>query len=145
MNGPIRPAEPPSREKYLELSESFILAREKFNAEELHALLDFNVLLTIIGEQATIYPFRNRYFGQDAVIDLITAFRTSFKCTGDLILDRLVDGDRVVVLHEAILVHRATGKAGSVIVSEWFRFRLGRIVEIRLFCDGEALRKLLDE
>lgn len=134
-----------SREEIEALIKRFILARVTFDVEELRAQLDYNVLLTVIGEPASIYPLVNRRFGQDAVIEFIDSFRTSFESGGSEILDMLIDGNRAVVMRKAIFVHRATGKSCPVHKCEWLRFRKGRIVEIAHFNDNDAMRKLLDE
>lgn len=134
-----------NREEITTLIERFIRARAAFDIDELRDVLDYNVFFTVIGDPVSIYPFVNRRFGHDAVIDFIAAFKTNFECGGNEILNIVIDVDRAVVLRKAIFVHRGSGRSSPVHMSEWLRFRMGRIVEIALFNDNDAMRRLLDE
>jgi hypothetical protein len=101
MAGSIKPSETPGREAISELVDGFILARAKFDVEALQSLIDYNALLVMIGDAKSIYPFANRTFGRDAIVELITAFKISFECGGNEILNKLIDGDTACVLRKA--------------------------------------------
>jgi ketosteroid isomerase-like protein len=118
-------------------------ARVSNNLPKFDELLDPNVSLTIIGDPQAIYPFPNRRFGREAVLDLIASMQTTFS-HGDIeILDMIVEGGAVVVMRKARLVHRGSGRSAEVSLNDWVRFRAGKAVEIIQINDNAALAYVL--
>ena len=130
-----------TRDEFADRVARLIGARVASNMEELGGFLDPNVSLTIIGDPLSIYPFPNRRFGREAVLELIISLQSTFSYRNIEIMDMIIDGDSVVVMRRARLVHRGTGRSRLVHLNDWLRFRNGLVVEIIQLNDNQALRE----
>lgn len=131
------------RDAIADLARRVVSARVDGDSPALRELLHPDVSLRVLGEPAAVYPFPTVRDGIDEVIKAFAALHAMCGCVEYVMLKLIVDNDRVVLLRRMELVHRFTGQSATVHVSNWLRFRDGRVIEILQLADNAAMMKLL--
>ncbi len=133
----------PGRELIADLVDRLINARVRYDIGEFGELFADDVSITIIGDPLSIYPFPNHRVGKAAVLDLIAGLASVFDYLDCEILDVMIDGERAVVLRRVHIVHRGSNRSGRVHLTDWIRFRDGKVVDVVQLNENAALANVL--
>jgi ketosteroid isomerase-like protein len=139
VTGAPEPFAGTKREAIADVATRLIQARIKGDFAELRDLFDPAVMLRVIGEASTIYPFANHRAGFAEVAEEFARLHSMFECVDCVVLRMLVENDRVAFLRRMDLTHRGSGGRAIIYISNWLRVRDGRIVEIVQLTDNAAL------
>ena len=124
-------AEPSTRSAVQELYAAY----KRGDGDRVAKLIDDDVDWIIYGP-VDVFPFAGRRHGKSAALASLAGVAR------DYALDRydleavVVDGDRAAVMSDVAFTQRATGRLLRFRIADFLRFRDGRVVEFREFCDS---------
>ncbi len=142
MHG-ITPRDRSRRDEIVTLVQRLHAARVVHDEQAFLDLFDENVVMNILGDPAHLYPFPSRRFGKHEVTDLFKLIEIMFEYANSEILNLTIEGDRAAMLRKVDLVHRGSGRSGTVHVANWLDFRGKKIVRIDQLTDNAALAPIL--
>ena len=128
------------------LVERFLDARGRGDAAGLAEVLHDEVTNEVLGDPVAFYPLPRLRTGRDAVVAMHLDFIRFLELIEREFVDMLVDedGSAAMAILNSRFVNRVTGRSRNLRVSDWLRFKDGRIVEIKQLFDTAALRELID-
>ena len=124
-------AEPSTRSAVQELYAAY----RRGDRDRVASLIDEDVDWIIYGP-VEVFPFTGHRQGKSAALASLAGVAK------DYALDRydleavVVDGDRAAVMSDVAFTQRATGRLLRFRIADFLRFRDGRVVEFREFCDS---------
>jgi ketosteroid isomerase-like protein len=78
-------------------------------------------------------PWGGDYYGRDAFLGLFAEIATSIDFSQIEVLEAVGEGDKVVMLMRAPVRGAPEAEPMSLLASEWYSFKDGRVVDIRPF------------
>jgi ketosteroid isomerase-like protein len=128
--------------------EAFYRASASRDIESLMALIDDDVNWLVQGP-IDVFAFFGQRRGKAAVLEIYREIGRKLRVTNVELETLVVDDDRAAAMLRLTSVVRATGKVMSVRMSQFSRFRDGKMIEMRAVCDSydmveQALGRALD-
>jgi ketosteroid isomerase-like protein len=117
-------------------------------SESMMALIDDDVNWLVQGP-IDVFSFFGQRRGKAAVLEIYREIGRKLRVTNVELETLVVDDDRAAAMLRLTSVVRATGKVMSVRMSQFSRFRDGKMIEMRAVCDSydmveQALGRALD-
>jgi ketosteroid isomerase-like protein len=128
--------------------EAFYRASASRDIESMMALIDDDVNWLVQGP-IDVFAFFWQRRGKAAVLEIYREIGRKLRVTNVELETLVVDDDRAAAMLRLTSVVRATGKVMSVRMSQFSRFRDGKMIEMRAVCDSydmveQALGRALD-
>jgi ketosteroid isomerase-like protein len=128
--------------------EAFYRASASRDIESMMALIDDDVNWLVQGP-IDVFAFFGQRRGKAAVLEIYREIGRKLRVTNVDLETLVVDDDRAAAMLRLTSVVRATGKVMSVRMSQFSRFRDGKMIEMRAVCDSydmveQALGRALD-
>jgi ketosteroid isomerase-like protein len=128
--------------------EAFYRASASRDIESMMALIDDDVNWLVQGP-IDVFAFFGQRRGKAAVLEIYREIGRKLRVTNVELETLVVDDDRAAAMLRLTSVVRATGKVMSVRMSQFSRFRDGKMIEMRAVCDSydmveQALGRALD-
>jgi ketosteroid isomerase-like protein len=128
--------------------EAFYRASASRDIESMMALIDDDVNWLVQGP-IDVFSFFGQRRGKAAVLEIYREIGRKLRVTNVELETLVVDDDRAAAMLRLTSVVRATGKVMSVRMSQFSRFRDGKMIEMRAVCDSydmveQALGRALD-
>ena len=115
--------------------EAFYRASASSDVESVMGLIDDDVNWLVQGP-IDVFSFFGQRRGKAAVLEIYREIGRKLRVTNVELEMLVVDGDRAAAMLRVTSVVRATGKVMSVRMSQFSRFRDGKMIEMRALCDS---------